>query len=132
MTTFTAETDSVTSGYDTSTDPVTAAAKHLCQWRAGQARTLEALAVVARDRMPDQGQRLLYFALLGAGDIAADQYAHDIYIASCNTVGAPEARAREGAARHLTRLCRDAAHDIADQLARDNRICCDATKETNR
>lgn len=135
MSLFTAEPLIVGQGYDIPSDvaEVVEASRHLCDYRAGLAEALEATAERAVTRMPDEGARMLEPLLRILGTERAKDVADRLYVAACQVIGHwdPDADV-DAAARRLTRLCRDAAHDIADGIQRDTRICCDATKETNR
>jgi hypothetical protein len=130
VTTFVAESATVPPGSDTTPDLVTAAARHLRDFRTGAAQALETLAELAATRMPDDGQKLLEPLLRILGADKADAYAHDLYVAACKTIGGwdPDIDP-DAAARRLARITRDAAHDIADEIQKDTRICCAATKE---
>lgn len=135
MSLFTAEPASVTPGYDISSDvaAVVEATRHLCDHRAGLAETLQTLAEIAVARMPDEGARMLEPLLRTLGHEAADDYARQLYVAACHVVGHwdPDADT-DKAAHELERLAHKAAHAVADRLGHCTRICCNATKETNR
>lgn len=135
MSTFTAEPASLAHGYDIPSDvaAVVEASRHLCDYRAGTAQALETLAELAATRMPDEGHRVLEPLLRILGPDRADHHARELYIAACNNIGGWDPNLDpDVCARRLARLCRDAAHAIADEVYRDNRICCDATKEVGR
>jgi hypothetical protein len=133
--TYVAELSSVDPGYDTPSDvtAVVEATRHLCDFRAGLAQSLETLAELAAGRMPDEGQRLLEPLLRILGVDKAADHAAGLYVAACRVIGGWDPDLDPDiCARRLARLCRDAAHDIADEIHRDNRICCNATKEADR
>jgi hypothetical protein len=112
---------------------VVEATRHLCDFRAGLAQSLETLAELAAGRMPDEGQRLLEPLLRILGVDKAADHAAGLYVAACRVIGGWDPDLDPDiCARRLARLCRDAAHDIADEIHRDNRICCNATKEADR
>lgn len=116
-------------GYDIPSDVVTEAARHLCDFRGGVAQSLETLAELGATRMPDEGQKLLAPLLKILGTDKAESYAHDLYIAACTVIGGWDPDIDPDiAARRLQKLTRDAAHDIADEIQRDTRICCNAAQ----
>lgn len=129
MSTFVAEPAIETPGYDTSFDLVADAARHLCDFRAGLAASLETLAELGATRMPDEGQRLLEPLLRILGAEKAHDHAAALYIAACRVIGGWDPDLDPDiCARQLQRLTRDAAHDIADEIQRDTRICCNAAQ----
>lgn len=135
MSTFTAEPSSLTDGYDIPSNvaQVVEATRHLCDYRTGLAQALESLAELAATRMPDEGQRLIEPLLRILGPARAEKHSHDLYIAACKTIGGWDPNVDpDDTARLLRRLTVGAAHDIADEIHRDNRICCNATKEVGR
>lgn len=122
-------------GYDIPSDvaEVVEASRHLCDYRAGLAQSLETLAELGATRMPDEGQRLIEPLLRILPTDRVEYYAAALYIAACRVIGGWDPNLDPDiCARRLTRLCRDAAHDVADEIHKDSRICCNATKETNR
>lgn len=135
MSTFTAEPMSVAPPPDTSTDVarVVEATRHLCDYRAGLAQALEHLAEASVARMPDEGVRMLEPLLRILGTDKAEDYGRRLYVAACQVRGHwdPD-HDTDRAALALERLTRDAAHAVADEIQRDIRICCNATKETTR
>jgi hypothetical protein len=135
VSTFTAELAIKTSEYDIPTDPpaVKAAARHLCDFRTGYSEVLYRLSCDATQFLYDDGLDLLEPALRVLGTEHTLRTAARLYrIASDVTRtdrldGGPDL---DEAERTLRVVCAQAADAVAMEIYRDNRICCDATKET--
>lgn len=135
MSIFTAEPLIVGDGYDIPSDvaAVVDASRHLCNYRRGLAEALESLAESAVSRMPDEGARMLEPLLRILGVEKAEDYARRLYVAACKVIGHWDPDLDTDAAAHaLERLTHEAAHAVADEIQRDTRICCNATKEVAR
>lgn len=111
-------------------EAVVEATKHLCAFRAGFAEIVERLAMDATQFLPTAGHAIIEPALRALGTERALRLSGRLYrIASDVTgdwsEGMPD---RAEAERTLRAVCEQAAHEVAAELHKDTRICCNSTR----
>lgn len=126
----------VSPGYDIPSNvaKVVEATRHLRDFRTGYAETLAHLAEQTATLTHHAAMALLEPLLRILGTERAARFAGQLVRIAQDTTGdwyegKPD---WDEAARTLRVVCEQAAHEVADEFHRDNRICRDATKETNR